>query len=359
MKRFIKAISVFCLLVFLSLSFVGCADPKEDKFYEQTNTTFNTFITEVCENADYTSGLKYGPIIESILTKIKNDTTFKQPEYAEKLAAYTQLKDIYDKIFVSSFRFLSSFKDVFNVTNPDKIKGDTKKQYQDFEQSLADVKVSIQGISADVEELDIRVRGSSITDATSDISAQALREFKRKYIELSQELIDVCTEFLTLVENYVYPKYDTYKDGEGYLDLSTTQLVNQRTIIVLKSAVNTLIPAIAYLNDFSGDYITLESDKFFTTLDKYLALNFADETTVNVQELQNWKEIFDAYTNDTQNLYVALENVDLPEFKKEFDCDTTKYLEEHPKNIVYINKILTYTNIDVTNLYNAVLTLCN
>ena len=359
MKKFIKTISVFCLLVFLSLSFVGCGDPKEDKFYEQTNVTFNTFITEVCENADYTNGIKYGEIIESILNKIEKDSEFKKPEYAQKLVMYTQLTDIYDKIFVSSFKFLASFKDVFNVTNPETIKGDTKQKYLNFEQSLADVKVSIQGISADVEELDIRVRGSSLTDAISDISAQALREFKRKYIAVSQELIDVCNEFLNLVENYVYPKYDTYKNGENYLDLSQTQLVNQRTIIVLKSAVNTLVPAIAYLNDFSGDYITLDSDKFFTTLDKYISLNFADETTVTVQELENWKQTFDIYTNDTQNFYVALEKVDLPEFKKEFDCNQDKYLEEYPKNIAYINKILTYTDIDVTNLYTAVLTLCN
>lgn len=359
MKNFIKTISLFCLLVFLGLSFVGCADPKEDKFYEQTNLAFNTFITEVCKNEEYSNGLKYGENVTAILNKIKTDNEFKKPEYANDLIIYTQLTDIYDKIFVNSFKFLAEFENIFNVTNIETITGDTKKQYLNFEQSMVDVKASIENIKTEVADLDLGVHSSLISDAVSIISKDNVRKFKVKYIELSQQIIELCNQFLNLVENYVYPKYDTYKNGDGYIELTQTQLVNQRTIVILKSAVNTLTPAIKYLNDFDGDYVTLDSDKFFVTLDNYLTLDYSNETTVTVEELQNWKEIFDTYTSDTQNFYVSLEKVDLPKFKKEYNCVLEDYLEDYPKNIAYITKILTFTNTNVTTLYNSLLALCN
>ena len=69
MKKIMKKIILLCLTLACSISFFACDLSKDDKFYEETNEKFNTFIELVCENEKYSNGLIYGENITAMQAK--------------------------------------------------------------------------------------------------------------------------------------------------------------------------------------------------------------------------------------------------------------------------------------------------
>lgn len=351
--KFLKIISLMCLVLFCGTIMFGCGNPEEDKFYEQTNIEFNKFVETVCENEKYKNGIIYGDNINLIINNIENNINYQ----IEKPELYTELKDVYDKIFIMSFNSLSQFKGVFaNV--PNDLSNNTKKEFQDFEKNIQNAIEKLEQFDNQVSILDNGITGVSAEEAQTSISIQRLKEFKRQYIDLSQTFILLSEDLLHLCTQYIYPQYQAFKYGEIYENLTETQLINQKTIANLKSAINTLTPAINYLNKFNGEYEKLDSDKFFVIIDYYNNLNFSNQTSTTVQELDIWLNTYNAYMNELDCFNTSLENIDLLEFVDYYNCNIDEYKKDYPENYAYLNKIFTFTSESIETLYNAVRLLC-
>ena len=355
MKKFIKLFSICIILVCSCMVLFACNNDNEDKFYETTNQKFSTFVNNVCLNEEYSNGVVYGNNIQTILNNIE---TGNYSSSNTKLDAYTQLNDIYDKIFVVSFKFLANFNGVF-INAPQEIPNNMKKDYLNFEKSLENATNKLNEFESQIQYLDNHIVGTSESQASSDISLQVLREFKREYVDVSLVFVDLCNEFLNICEKYIYPNYSSFVEDGKYIKLTETQIANQKTIAVLKSAINTLTPAIEYLNSFNGDYVKLNNDSFFEVLQYYTNLNIKKENTTNVEELEQWTILYKSYLNDAKCFYNCLNIISMADFGRNYNFDTTKLIEENFENYAYINKIFDFSSQSILFLYNSVNTLCN
>ncbi len=349
--KFLKTVSLVCMIVLFGTVMFGCGEIEDDKFYEQTNIQFNQFVETVCESDKYKNGIQYGENITTILTKIETNPSYSQ------LEEYSQLTDIYDKIFVMSISSLKQFKGVF-LNVPNALTNETKEDYQNFEKSLQDAMQKLEDFDEQVTILDNGIKGTSVDDAMSNISIQRLKEFKRQYIDISKTFISLSEEFLDLCTTYIYPQYQAYKYGEIYEDLNETQLINQKTIANLKSAINTLTPAIAYLNEFNGEYVKLDTDNFFVVIEFYNNLDFSNQTSTTIEELDIWLNTYNAYMNELDCFNNSLEQIDILEYVKDYNYNLEEYKKDNPENYAYLNKIFTFTSESVETLYNSVKMLC-
>ena len=356
MKKYLKVISLICLLVFASFAFIACDEEVQpDLFYEETNKVFTEFVTDICLNEQYNSGIAYGSSVNGVLEKIDNNE-YDISAYTE-LVAYTELKTVYDKIFASSFYFLSSFDGVFLVA-PAEIPGGMKSDYQKFEKLINKTRQDIKSFHTTVEDLDRNVLTSTVDKAVSSISLQHLREYKRKLIDLCEEVMDVDETFLDLIRTYIYPKYETYREGEGYVELSQTQIQNQKTLANLQSVIDTITPAIKYLNAFNGDYVKLATDQLFETLNAYLSLDNKQQGTATVAELQTYLEVYAMYKNDVKCFEDSLNNINMTTFRLDYNFNKEEYAKENPDNYAYVTKIFEFTSTSCVALYNVNKTLC-
>ena len=354
MKKFIKVFSICLVLVCCCFTLFACGEKEEDKFYETTNEKFSQFINDVCLNDEYINGVIYGNNIQTILNNIEKGNYSSSNK---KLESYTQLNEIYDKIFVVSFKFLSDFNGVF-MNTPQEIPKNMKNDYLNFEKSLEDATKKLKNFKPEIEYLDTHIVGTSEAEASSDISLQIVREFKRDYIDLSLVFVDICNEFLNICEKYIYPNYSSFKVDDKYIELTQTQVTNQKTIAVLKSAINTLTSSIEYLNSFNGDYVKLNDESFFQVLDYYCNLDSKKENTTNVEELELWLNVFNSYLNDAEYFYSSLDKINMADFGRNYNFDVTKLIEENSENYAYINKIFDFSNKSVLFLFESVETLC-
>ena len=356
MKKYFKIIAIICLIIFASFTFVACdEDVEPDLFYEQTNKVFAEFISDICLSSDYNNGIKYGSSINGVLNKINNNEY--NVENCKQLTSYTELKSVYDNIFTSSFYFLSSFEGVFLVA-PAEIPNGMKEQYQNFEKLLNNTRQNIKSFNTTVDELDKNVLTSSQEKAVSSISLQHLREYKRKLIELCQQVMNVDNTFLSLIRTYIYPKYDSFKQNDKYISLSQVQIQNQKTLANLQSVIDTIIPSIEYLNAFNGDYVKLASDKLFETLNMYLSLNNSQSETATVEELEAYLNVYNMYQNDVKCFEESLKNINMTSFRLDYEFDREEYAKQNPDNFAYVSKIFEFTSTSCVALFNANKMLC-
>lgn len=353
MKKIVKIVICLCLTLACSISFFACDLNTDDKFYEETNKKFNTFIEKVCENEKYSDGLIYGEYVTGILDGINKGNIS-----GDKIFEYTQLTEIYDKIFINSFTYLSKFKNTF-ANIPNELTTGTKKAYKNFEKQLDTVQDKIEELDVCVQNLDADIGSSKEEIANKDISIQYVRNFKRTYIQTSKDLINLCTNFLDLCETYIYPKYETYHNGEKYITLTDTQLANQRTIAVLKSSINTLNPAIKYLEAFNGNYQHLDGEVFIATLNNYLTLSYEETESVTIEELQVWSDTYKAYIIEMDCFYSALDKLDFEELRKNYNYDLTEYAQTNVDKKPFVQKVQSFSSQKITTLYNTVKTICD
>ncbi len=352
MQKFKKIITVFVLLLVVSFSFVGCGDEVDDTFYRNTSTKFNDFVESLCLNADYENGVTYEQNVNSILQSIGNQTDNPNEQ------KYTELKSVYDSIFVASFHFLEAFSNTLSVA-PIEVNADVQNAYLDFENQIDVVTEQFNEFENDIHELDITI---VTTDPFGIISMQSLRDYKRSLIDLCQEIVRLDNMFISLCENYIYPTYDSFKDAEGnYLELDATALRNQKNLANLKSVVATITPAIEYLNAFDGNYTQHDTDKIFTTLNSYADIEIAgssESQTTTVEELDMFLKVYAYYQNDLECFYTSLENVNFREFQNS-NFDPQVYAKDDAQKFAYASKILSFTNQSVLNLYEINIALCN
>lgn len=349
--KYLKLISIFCMVLISSITlFSACNEPKDDRFYEQTNTVFAEFIQEVCYNDNYKNGITYGNNINNIIDKIQNDASFT----SDQLIAYTELKDVYDNIFVSSFYFLSAFNGVFLVV-PTQIPNSMKTDYQNFEETLKTTKQSILDFSSVVNQLDnnMPTAPQTQTKVLENQYLQFVREYKRKLIDLCEQIVNMSNEFVNICQKYIYPEYNSFKDENGYLQLTPTQITNQKTIANIKSVIDTINPAIAYLNAFDGDYVKLSTDKFFVTLNKYINFDFTNTNSATIEELDIYLTTYKAYKEDLLCFYTALESINMKSFMLDYNFNIDLYAQQNPENFAYVTKIFEFTNTSISLLYNA------
>ena len=355
MKNFLKIISVFCLLVFVSFTFMACELESTDRFYEQTNNVYSEFVAEIClnEEAEYHKGIKYGQNVTTILNDIKNGN---YNDGNNNVDAYLDLQNVYDQLFTASFHFLSAFEGIFLVV-PAKPTSEMKNDYQKFEKLVKKVQENIKNFHTNVEELDINIIADS---AFGSISLQHLREYKRKLIDLCEDVVELDNSFLKLCQTYIYQKYDTYRKGDGsYIELTENQLKNQKTICNLQSVIETITPAIKYLNAFNGDYVKLETDKFFETLNEYVSLdNTNTNLTATVQELQDYLDMYNLYMNDVECFNRSLANIDMVVFMLDYNFNLENYAKEDEDRYAYVQKVYSFTENSVHALYTVNKKLC-
>ena len=352
MQKFKKIITVFVILLVVSFSFVGCGDEVDDTFYRNTNTKFNDFVESLCLNADYKDGVTYEQNVTSILQSIENQT-LDNPNKQK----YTELKSVYDSIFVASFHFLEAFSNTLSVA-PIEINAGVENAYLDFENQIDVVTKQVNDFENDLHELDITI---VTTDPFGIISMQSLRDYKRSLIDLCQEIVTLDNMFISLCENYIYPTYDSFKDENGnYLELDATALRNQKNLANLKSVVATITPAIKYLNAFDGNYTKLNTDKIFTILDNYSKIEIisgSDSQTATVEELNDFLMVYTYYQNDLECFYKSLENVNFIEFRN-CNFDPMAYAKDDSQKFAFASKILSFISQSVENLYQENLQLC-
>lgn len=358
MKKFISKVVGFCLALVCVLPLFGCED--DSKFYEQTNTKFEQFVSDICENVSYTNGINHGETVNTIISNTKSGTYSATSEQEEDLESYVQLTEIYDRIFVSSFKFLSPFRSILSVV-PTKTSGDVKNKYKNFEQALEDATNGVKSFSEKNKQLSSKIGGTKLDNAVSPLSLQAVKEYKRDYISVTNKMVDVCDKLLEICENYIYPNYSTYiKDGE-YITLTQTQITNQINIYVLKGSIQTLQSAITYLNAFNGEYKLLSGDYLVATLNKYISVDLTqsskqlndDELKAKVKYLQLWLNTDNAFLGEISSFEQSLAKIDFKKLISYYDFDYEKYLNDFADQKVYVQTINTFINNSVSYLYDA------
>lgn len=354
MRKVKNIIVVLVLLMVTAFGFVGCGEEVDTNFYVKTSTKFSDFIETICLNSEYQNGVAYEDRVSGILTKIKNGT-FDD----ENGNLYLELETVYDSIFVSSFHFLQAFSLTLSVApSQENLTVDTQKEYVNFEKQIDTVLDGIEQFKTSLHQFDIQVNIQNPFDLSS---LQALKNYKRDFIDLCLKIVDLDNMFISLCEKYVFTSYSTFVDQNGaYIELNDTELRNQKNLANLKSVVATITPAIEYLNAFDGSYVALANDKLFTTLDDYSKINIASESstqTATVEELQQFLTVYNYYQNDVELFYTSLDNVDFHDFAK-CDFDPTIYAKDDEQSFAYASKILTFIDQSVRNLYNVNSALC-
>ncbi len=352
MQKIKKIFSIFVLLFVVSLNLMGCDEKVDANFYYNTNAKFNEFVQSLCLNSDYSGGVMYEDNISSILQSIK-----RQGLTHSNAQRYTELETVYDSIFIASFHFLQAFSNSLSVA-PTKITADVEQEYKDFENQIDITNAQFDVFNDVLHELDITVITS---EPFGIISMQSLKDYKRSLIDLCQEIIKLDNMFISICEKYIYQTFDSFKGTDGnYLELNDTVIRNQKNLANLKSVVATITPAIEYLNAFDGEYTNLSTDKFFTTLNSYSQMEIADKNskTATVEELDRFLQIYTYYQNDLQCFYTSLDNVNFVEFKN-CNYDIEVFSQDDPQKFAYANKILSFSNQSVLNLYDINSKLCS
>ncbi len=354
MKKLFKGILAICLVFMFSFAFFGCQEDTD--FYIKTNEKFETFVTNICENEKYENGIQYGKNLTSILSKIDNDSTFNASTNSDALMNYTQIPDVYDKIFTSSFKFLNEFQGVFKL-KPSKLDKSVKKEYESFEKKLDLATTSIERLSDYIVSVDVSIGGDSLDNAIDPISIQAIKNYKREYIKTTNKIIDVCDNFLTIVGKYIYPKYDSYMKDGNYIELSSVQLDNEKDLALLKSSITTLKCSIKYLNMFNGEYKLLSNDKFVDVLESYVDIELSTSNTLTTQKLQLWLNNYNAFLGNKSNFEYALSKIDYDKLVRIYNFDYNKYLENNLDQKSYVDNVNDFINSSIYNLFNSVKSL--
>ncbi len=354
MRKVKNILVVFVLLMATAFGFVGCGEEVDTNFYVETSTKFSDFIETVCLNSDYQDGVTYEERVSGILAKIEDGTITN-----ENSKLYTELKTVYDSIFVSSFHFLQTFSLALSVApSQENLTVDAQEDYADFTTQIDVTLDAFDQFKISLHQFDIQVNTQNPFDITS---LQVLKDYKRDIIDLCLEIVKLDNMFISLCENYVFTSYSTFVDQNGeYLELNDTELTNQKNLANLKSVVATITPAIEYLNAFDGSYVALENDKLFTTLEQYSQIDIASDSstlTATVEELQQFLTVYNYYQNDVELFYTSLENVDFHDFAK-CNFDPVVYAENDAQSFAYASKILTFIDQGVENLYTVNSALC-
>lgn len=351
MKKFTKIFSIFALMMILCFSFVGCGEKIDENFYRTTSEKFSGFIQDICLNSDYENGVTYETNVSNIIQGIKNGTIS-----GENVEKYTELETVYDSIFVASFHFLQAFSSTLSIA-PTEVTENALDDYKELENQIDVIKNKFVEFESSLHELDITVINY---DPFGIISLQNLRDYKRSLIDLCQEIVKLDNMFISICENYIFQSYDSFLDEQGnYIQLDETAIRNQKNLAHLKSAVATITPAITYLNAFDGNYVKLNTDKFFTTLDEYSKIEIVGDTALaaTIQELESFLKIYSFYQNDLKLFYESVENVNFKDFER-CNFDPTEYAENDSQKFAYANKILSFSSKSVESLYQINNLLC-
>ena len=357
MKKFIKCFMIICLAFVVSFAFYGCED--DSNFYQTTSDDFENFITTICKNEEYNSGIKYGENISTIINKIRTEPNYVSQENQDKLNSYTQIPDVYDKIFVNTFKFISEFSGIL-VNKPTDVSGKVKGQYKDLSNKLKKATINIQNFAHKVLEIDKQFNktGFPADEMVKDIYLQVVKEYKRDYIDITNQVIDICDSFSNICENYIFPKHTSYIQNGEYIELSKTQITNEKTLAVLKSSISTLKSSIEYLNGFNGEYKLLENDQFVETLEKYNNIDLSIDTEVTVQQLQQWLNNYTAFLGEKENFEKSITSVDFDKLVRIYNFDYDTYLNDFPTQKPFVDNIKEFSSSSITNLYNSISSMC-
>lgn len=357
MKKFIKYFMIICLAFVISFGFYGC--DNDPNFYKTTSEDFETFITTICQNEEYSNGIKRGENVNAIISKIKTEPGYVTESNKEKLSSYTQIPDVYDKIFVNSFKFISEFSGILAV-KPSDVGGKVKDKYKDLSNKLKTTTINIQNFASKSLEIDKQFNKKDFpaNDMVKDIYLQLIKDYKRDYIDLTNQVIDICDSFSNICENYIFPKHTSYIENGIYIDLSKTQITNEKTLAVLKSSISTLKSSIEYLNGFNGEYKLLEKDEFVSTLEKYNNINLSKETTVTVPMLQKWSNIYNAFMGEKENFEKSIKSVNYDKLVRVYRFDYDAYLKDFPTQKPFVDCVKEFSSSSIGTLYNAVAEMC-
>lgn len=333
-----KLILVICCLISCVFVLSACKEKPEDKFWEQTSTAFNHFLEEDVKM--YKDGFTYNNKINS---NIQN-----------KYATYADIISVYTPVYEMSFNFLYSFSGILNIKPNTKDKN-VKTAFVNFEKQL---KVSAEKIknfvATDLIIFNNGIEGDTQVSAESIISLNVLSNYKKSFINLSTNLLDLSESFLNLYTTY-YNDIPVLKTEDGFTELTIVQYQNYAKLAIAKSIISTLKPTISYINNFKGKFILLETNKFLDCLKNYktlLAVN--PETYVNSSKLiSNWQEVFKIYNSDLDCFTSIINTVDFKVLGEDYAFDAAAYASGTGDSYAYanINKINSFSSASVITLY--------
>ena len=327
MKKSIAFILVLCLCIFAVPLFVACND-EENKYWLTTDAKYEKFVTE--ELPKYTGGFDFGAKINSNITN--------------GYATYAELDSIYTPVFKASIGFLDKYKDCFALEPITK----NKQVEQQFEQVNANMDSLITNLNnfktTDIQEFVEGVDGISQAEAESLASKQYLKDFKRKYINLSTQVLSFAESVLNLYTS-AYQDIPALYDGEKYADLTDSEIQNYSRLALSKSIIYSLLPAIDYINSFDGTYIHYEHDFYIEIINEYADLVAANNpTTATAEKLYAFDYTFKAYQNDVEIYNKALASIDMPLLAgPDYEFDAFKYSKGDSQNYANATKVLMFS----------------
>ena len=324
MKKLISILLCFCLCIFAIPLLSACNE--EDKYWLTTHEKLSAFVET--DLSEYTSGFTFS---EKIQTNISSD-----------FATYNELKTIYSPIFNVSIGIISDYQNVFSLS-PANDNGNTKNALKTLNTEIDNISASLKDFKENaIPTFEARVEGSTQELAESILSVQALKEFKREYVDLSSKLLAFGE---TLVNAYTkaYQDIPTLFDGENYSQLTTEQLNNYTRLATTKTIIYSLRPTIAYLNSFNGVYKKYTYDIHFDILKDYENMLKNKTADATVEKLHEFNVTYSYYITDVALFEQALEKIDMQKLANQYDFNINEYSEESTQNYANATKVLMFS----------------
>ena len=326
MKKSIAFILVLCLCLFAVPLFAACND-EDNKYWLETDTKYEKFVTD--ELPKYTGGFDFGSKINSNITN--------------GYATYSELDTIYTPVFKASIGFLGKYKDCFAL-EPITKNRQVEEQFTNLNAEMDSLIANLNNFkTTDIQIFVEGVKGTSQEDAESPISKQFLKEFKRKYIDLSTQILSFAESVLELY-TAAYQDIPALYDGEKYADLTDSEIENYSRLALSKSIIYSLLPAIDYINSFDGTYVKFEHDMYIEIINEYADLVAENPTTTaTAEKLYAFDYTFKAYKNDVEIYNKALASIDMTLLSSsDYNFDAFAYSKGDSQNYANATKVLMF-----------------
>lgn len=348
MKKTITFILAICLCLFAVPLFVAC-EQEENKYWLATDTKYEEFVT--VELPKYTGGFDFG-------TKINTNIT-------NGFATYGELDTIYTPVFKVSIGFLEQYKDCFALEPINKNK-QVEQQFANLNEKIDTLTASLNNFkTTDIPTFVEGVKGTSQEDAESIISKQFLKEFKRKYINLSTEVLSFAEDLLKLYTS-AYQDIPALYDGTNYVQLTDSEIENYSRLALSKTIIYSLLPAIDYINSFtdgknSNGYIKYERDFYIEIINAYEdIIDAKNKTTATAEKLYAFDYTFKAYQNDVEIFKKALASIDMPTLSgPDYNFDAFAYSKGNSQNYANATKVLLFSENSMYILKDKLVNLYN
>ena len=325
MKKIICSILalIFCITPALFLS--GCGDKKD--FWIETSEKIVSF--EQNENYSFILQVPNGETEEyGIYSGFNNQikiATLVSPKYKD-------LKHTYNKLLEQSLRPYNDYKSSFGNTPTyltDKNKKQIKNYYTDFNESLQSFENECISFTSAYNHFNQNVT----SDLDGTFATQKLNEFKNSFYNLILKALDLSTHSLNLYTNcYQNLGYTKTDDETVNVPAGNEKLANN---VILINFIN------CYLQVEFAPYngVCMEEKQFpeFSNFVNIAYLNKDKSPNGNLENYVLWHNQYEFMKNEFEVFLNSLNNFSVSEYVKNYNKNTTNFLNENPESEIYFN----------------------